>query len=192
MIVEDATNLHSFHVKTMHRTLWYWGALAGLMLFAGQACSPDEGVGDGGEARRESPRFTVAVEQVALLGSWTIVDHAAPGVVALSENDIRARRGRRVRFSRDSVVYGEHRCISPDYRDRNVQADSFFKAEYLTTPDSAKVRPSSHGQLRITQIRCAGEAWNAPPQEVLWSGDDTILFLEGGVFFVLQREDGAG
>lgn len=176
----------------MRYTFWYRGILTGLILFAGQACSTEEGGRDGRDEHRGSPRNTTEVEHPELIGSWTIVDYAAPGVVALSENEILARQGRRVRFSRDTVVYGEHRCISPDYRDRVVEADSFFKSEYLTTPDSAKVSPSSRGLLRITQIRCSRETWNAPPQEVLWSGDNTILFLEGGVFFILRREDGPG
>lgn len=175
----------------MRCTFWYWSTLIGLILFAGQACSTEEGGIDGREARQGSPRETVGVEHVELFGSWTIVDYAAPGVVALSENEIKTRHGRRVRFGRDTVVYGEHRCIAPEYTDRVVQADSFFRSEYLTTADSAKVRPSSGDTLRITRIRCSGETWDAPPQEVLWSGDDTILFLEGGVFFILRRENGA-
>lgn len=189
---KDLTDPHSSLVKTMRCTFWYLGTLTSLILFAGQACSSKEDGRDGREARQGSPQRTAEAEHVELIGSWTIVDYAAPGVVALSEHEIRTRQGRRVRFSRDIVVYGEHRCISPDYTDRIVQADSFFRAEYLTTPDSAKVRPTAQDQLRITEIRCSGETWNAPPQEVLWSGADSILFLEGGVFFILRREDGAG
>jgi hypothetical protein len=122
-----------------------------------------------------------------LFGKWTIVDYAAPGVVALDERQIESHRGRTVEFSSDSAVYGTFRCLTPSYDSQTVRADSFFATGFLTTPDSAKVRPDSDDRLRITEVRCADKDWDSPIQQVYWSGADTITILEGGVFFLLRR-----
>lgn len=123
-----------------------------------------------------------------LWGRWVVTAHGFAAVSALTEEEARRRYGMEASFGADHARFGKDTCSRPTYSGQIVDASRYILEQFRTTPAETGIQPDSAGQMRITEIRCRGEDWNAIPSTVFWAGRDRIALFEDGVFLLLRRQ----
>jgi hypothetical protein len=95
--------------------------------------------------------------------------------------------GTHVRLSSDQATVGTKVCSLPDYQDKPLTKEEFFKGLGVQL-DGIGINAHS---VETTTVKCSGRGWS-PPQSLLIKGaDDEMLMLWEGVFLVLKKDHGS-
>lgn len=119
-------------------------------------------------------------------GEWRVIGHFAPGVQAMSSARAASWTGRALEFGPSSARSPNGECLEPSYPERIETSDAVLSGEYGVPVES--VPPVGDVEnLRVVEVRCAGDGWNAAGAVLLVIDERRALAPWDGVFFELRR-----
>jgi hypothetical protein len=119
---------------------------------------------------------------IPIFGEWIVDDHVAPGPSSMTKADADRFRGLRLSYSANRAVFLDRSCDRPVYERWNVSA-RHFESDYGVPPRRVGVLADS---IPIVRIDCTVDG-QALGNEVVVVSADKLIFVSGGVFFLLSR-----
>ena len=149
-----------------------------LRFVAGQAAAaaPVQGI-------RQAP----AAATSSLLGIWTVVGHASPGVSAMSDAQAKSHDGESLRLTANSAIVPGSSCSDPGYVPNRVVPDDYLAEKYKLAPGSLKPL-AGKSQMQVLEVQCGGRPWTALGGSLLEVDRNRALAPWDGVFFELARD----
>jgi hypothetical protein len=121
------------------------------------------------------------------LGNWRVVGYKFMPISAMSNDKARIWLDRRAVYNATTAQFFTEKCPDATYVTKKVSADDFVR-DYRLKPSDLGI---AAGPVEIIEVKCAGHPFAAPGGILIKRADGRMLTLWDGVFFILQKRQGA-